>query len=117
MKNLIQVTEAIDQIDNSLRPSYWRCRAIMISLVICAAFVTRIQGQVCDGVCDANNNTSLGSLALHNITTGEGNTAVGAEALLQNTTGLQNTAVGIVALAQNIDGDNNTAVGVAALGV
>ena len=60
-------------------------------------------------------NTSLGTGALQNNTTGEFNTALGLDALLSNTTGGFNTATGINALAANTTGRQNTAFGIQAL--
>ncbi len=77
------------------------------------------------------SNTAIGSLALHNNTTGGSNTAtgslalynnigssntgIGSEALNANTTGVGNTAIGAVALLTNTTGILNTATGVGAL--
>jgi len=46
------------------------------------------------GVAAAQTNTSLGTGALQNNTTGEANTAIGVDALFRNTTGSDNTALG-----------------------
>ena len=67
------------------------------------------------GVAAAQSNTSLGSGALVNNTTGVNNTASGALALAGNTTGDQNTASGVFALFANTSGDFNSASGVNAL--
>ena len=67
------------------------------------------------GVAAAQGNTSLGTDALQNNTTGEFNTASGASALFSNTTGSLNTASGVSALVSNTMGFQNTASGVQAL--
>ncbi len=58
-----------------------------------------------------NNNTGIGSYALHSATTGCCNTATGNNSLLQNTTGGGNTASGDGALYSNSTGGANTAIG------
>ena len=67
---------------------------------------------------DGQNNTALGSGALHNTTTGGFNTGVGSDAVSYNTTGDDNTAVGAGAL-RGVPGtgaaSSNTAIGRAAL--
>ena len=50
------------------------------------------------GVAAAQGNTSLGTGALQNNTTGSYNTAIGLNALFSNTTGSYNTATGVNAL-------------------
>jgi trimeric autotransporter adhesin len=67
------------------------------------------------GVAAAQGNTSLGTGALQNNTTGSFNTAIGLSALFSNSTGSLNTANGVQALFSNTTGDNNTASGVNAL--
>ena len=67
------------------------------------------------GVAAAQGNTSLGTGALQNNTTGSFNTATGSNALTDNTTGSFNSASGANALIGNILGDFNTASGVNAL--
>ena len=70
------------------------------------------------GVAAAQTNTSLGTGALQNNTTGSFNTASGYIALFSNTTGSEcNTreSGGVNALFSNTTGDNNTASGVNAL--
>jgi len=67
------------------------------------------------GGAAAQSNTSLGTGALLNNTTGQYNTASGFDALFSNTTGSLNTANGVNALVFNTTGDNNTASGVNAL--
>jgi hypothetical protein len=67
------------------------------------------------GVAAAQGNTSLGTGAFQDNTTGSFNTASGFQALFSNTTGTLNTANGVNALANNIMGDSNTAGGVDAL--
>ena len=67
------------------------------------------------GVASAQGNTSLGTGALQNNTTGSQNTASGFQALRDNTTGFSNTASGSSALGNNTTGDNNTAIGSGAL--
>jgi Chaperone of endosialidase len=59
-------------------------------------------------------NTSLGTGALQNNTTGSFNTATGASALFSNTTGNANTASGLNVLTNNTTGNNNTAIGAGA---
>ena len=59
------------------------------------------------GVAAAQGNTSLGTGALQNNTTGSFNTASGAFALVGNTTGQYNTASGLNALFGNTTGDKN----------
>jgi hypothetical protein len=59
----------------------------------------------------AQGNTSLGTGALQNNTTGDYNTANGFDALFSNTTGTENTAIGVNALFFNTTGSNNTAIG------
>ena len=49
-------------------------------------------------VAAAQSNTSLGTGALVNNTTGSANTAIGVSALFSNTTGSNNTASGVQAL-------------------
>jgi trimeric autotransporter adhesin len=60
-------------------------------------------------------NTASGFVALFSNTTGSFNTASGADALLLNTTGRVNTASGVDALFSNTTGSANTASGVSAL--
>jgi hypothetical protein len=60
-------------------------------------------------------NTSLGTGALQDNTTGDRNTAIGQRALGNNTTGGENTASGFRALFSNITGFSNTANGDRAL--
>jgi trimeric autotransporter adhesin len=59
----------------------------------------------------AQTNTSLGTGALVNNTTGVNNAAIGNNALFFNTTGSNNTATGVDALVFNSTGDSNTAIG------
>jgi trimeric autotransporter adhesin len=66
------------------------------------------------GVAAAQGNTSLGTGALQNNTTGSFNTATGASALFSNTTGNANTASGLNVLTNNTTGSNNTAIGAGA---
>src|SRR5437016_5923543 len=63
------------------------------------------------GVAAAQGNTSLGTGALQNNTTGSFNTAIGVDALFSNSTGSLNTASGVNALLSNTMGDFNTASG------
>ena len=56
-------------------------------------------------------NTSLGTDALQNNTTGSFNTASGRQAVVNNTTGIANTGIGLNALFSNITGNFNTAIG------
>jgi len=64
---------------------------------------------------NGNQNTAIGSLALHENTTGSRNTASGHEALNGNDTGYWNTATGFEALYSNTSGYRNTAIGHQAL--
>ncbi len=66
-------------------------------------------------VAAAQGNTSLGTGALQNNTTGSLNTASGVNALFSNSTGTNNTAGGLNALRNNTTGSFNTATGVSAL--
>ena len=63
------------------------------------------------GVAAAQGNTSFGTSALQNNTTGEFNTAIGLQALFSNSTGSANTAIGVNALRSNIIGNRNIAIG------
>ena len=63
------------------------------------------------GVVAAQTNTSLGTGALQNNTTGNINTAIGDFALFSNTTGSVNTVHGVNALLSNTMGYDNTASG------
>jgi trimeric autotransporter adhesin len=67
------------------------------------------------GVAAVQSNTSLGTGALVNNTTGVNNTAMGVNTLFFNTRGSQNTAYGPRALYSNTDGLYNTAIGFDAL--
>ena len=60
-------------------------------------------------------NTAVGRLALQKNTEGNSNTALGTNALTNNTTGNLNTAVGRDALNANIEGNENSAIGRLAL--
>ena len=62
-----------------------------------------------------SENTSLGTGALQNNTTGGANTAIGVNALQNNTTGTFNTSGGIAGLLFNTTGNFNTASGGTAL--
>jgi hypothetical protein len=53
------------------------------------------------GIAAAQGNTSLGTGALQNNTTGSFNTAIGFDALFSNTTGGANTASGYQAMDSN----------------
>jgi hypothetical protein len=81
--------------------------SVLISALILSFFLS--------GVAAAQTNTSLGTGALQNNTTGSNNTAVGLDALFSNTTGHANTASGLHALINNVTGIGNTATGVDAL--
>jgi len=74
-------------------------------------FLGQNAGNLTMTVATANNNTAVGSYALHAATTGCCNTATGNNALLQNTTGGGNTASGDGALYSNTTGNGNTATG------
>jgi hypothetical protein len=67
------------------------------------------------GVAAAQDNTSFGTGALQNNTTGSFNTASGVDTLFSNSTGSFNTASGVSALVSNTTGIQNTASGVQAL--
>ena len=67
------------------------------------------------GLLRRRGDTSLGTGALQNNTTGSYNTASGVDALFSNTTGSYNTASGVSALFSNTTGSHNTASGVSAL--
>jgi hypothetical protein len=58
----------------------------------------------------ANNNTALGSWAMHATSSGTSNVAVGNGSLQTNQVGSGNTAIGFLALNQNTAGEN-TAIG------
>jgi hypothetical protein len=57
------------------------------------------------GVAVAQGNTSLGTGALVNNTTGSFNSAIGQDALFSNSTGSLNTATGVNTLLSNTVGD------------
>ena len=86
-----------------------------------ASFFSILMAAVIFSLCLAGvaaaqvNNTSLGTAALQNNTTGSFNTASGFVALFSNTIGRLNTAMGADALLLNTTGDGNTASGVDAL--
>jgi hypothetical protein len=62
------------------------------------------------------DNTTYGSGALQNNTTGQDNNAFGFDALFSNTEGSTNTAIGVFALYSNTGaGSENTAIGDSAL--
>lgn len=63
------------------------------------------------GGSNVDNNTSIGTTALFNNTTGFGNTATGNDALYRNTTGSNNTATGFYTLFNNTTGGLITATG------
>jgi hypothetical protein len=85
-----------------------RCSVLLAALMCLLSLV---------GVAAAQDttNTSLGTGALQNNTTGALNTAIGFEALQSNTTGESNTAIGGEALLSNTTGSFNTASGAGAL--
>jgi hypothetical protein len=136
MKKPIRLTKVIDPIQNSLRPSSWRYRALLIPLVL-ACFALSPTARAVDPPPDGgypngntaegenalfnldtrtgSSNTAIGSIALFSDTTGSDNTAIGDNALSNNTTGSDNTATGLHALLLNTTGNNNTANGVNAL--
>ena len=60
---------------------------------------------------NAFSNTSVGTSALNNITTGDNNTAVGTKSLNNNTTGSDNSALGYGALGKNTTGGDNVSLG------
>jgi hypothetical protein len=66
-------------------------------------------------VVAAQGNTSLGTGALQNNSTGTNNTAIGLNSLFSNTEGSLNTAIGVDALISNTHGAFNTASGFNAL--
>jgi len=63
------------------------------------------------GVAAAQGNTSLGTGALQNNTTGTDNTAIGMQALRSNTTGNSNSAIGAFADVSTGNLTNATAIG------
>jgi trimeric autotransporter adhesin len=67
----------------------------------------------CTPLCDGNNNTALGTVALFSNTTGHDNTAIGAFALTNNTAGYNNTAMGSNSLLFGTTGHDNIAIGFA----
>jgi hypothetical protein len=67
------------------------------------------------GVAGAQGNTSLGTGALQNNTTGNSNTAIGVGALGINTTGDFNTAIGAGATVFAVNLTNATAIGQGAI--
>jgi Chaperone of endosialidase len=117
MKNPVQFKEATHPIQNSLGPTSWRCRALLILLTFAIAWfaLSPAARAICEDSCLDNYNTAQGEDALFSNTTGEGNTAFGFNALYYNTTGSQNTATGSGALASNTTGNQNTANGTDAL--
>lgn len=64
---------------------------------------------------DISSNTSIGSTALLNNTTGQINSSFGSDALFSNTTGTYNTAIGGQSLYSNTISDYNTSVGAISL--
>ncbi|GAB2609538.1 hypothetical protein GCM10027035_02370 [Emticicia sediminis] len=60
-------------------------------------------------------NTSLGSRALSQVSTGLGNVGIGYVALANVTTGQYNLGIGTSALQQTVGGGSNTAIGAGAL--
>jgi trimeric autotransporter adhesin len=84
----------------------WFCSVLIAGLIFSLSLL---------GVAAAQGNTSLGTDALQNNTTGTFNTAIGQRALFSNTTGGSNTAIGGNALISNTFGDFNTASGTFAL--
>jgi hypothetical protein len=67
------------------------------------------------GVAMAQGNTSLGTGALQNNTTGTFNTAIGQSALFSNTMGTLNTAIGVQANVSAGNLLNATAIGCGAI--
>ncbi len=63
-----------------------------------------------------NQNTSIGSIAMHSMIKGNRNTAVGAQALRYNAEGQNNTVIGQSAMLTLTKGDNNTVIGSGACG-
>ena len=61
------------------------------------------------------SNTAVGSMALHNNTTGYANVAIGFQPMAGNTTGIFNEAIGENALIANTTGGYNVAIGEEAL--
>jgi Chaperone of endosialidase len=137
MKNPVQLTETIDPIQTSLRPSSWRCQALLVSLAFGLACLAisppaRAVSPPPDGGYSNGNtaegedalfsldpsslgeNTAVGFHALYNDIVGFGNTAIGWGAL-EFTTGAGNTATGVGALGANTSGVSNTANGFQAL--
>jgi len=77
--------------------------SVLMAALISLPFLAEIAG--------AQTNTTLGTGALQNNTTGTNNTAVGGNALFTNNTGSNNTATGLNALLSNTTGTFNTANG------
>jgi trimeric autotransporter adhesin len=119
MKNPIQLTKTIDPIQNSLRPSSWRCRALIIPLAFgLACFAISPPARAVDPPPDGgyqNQNTAEGEDALFSLDTGAGygNTAMGFGAMYYTETGQVNAAFGVYALQFN-SGDFNTGIGTVA---
>ena len=116
MKNPVQLTEAIDPIQNSLRPSPWRCRALIMPLAFgIACFAISPTARAVDPPPDGgyqNQNTAEGDDALFalDLNLGPGNTAIGWHALFDTRDGQENAACGAAALEFN-SGSFNTGIG------
>jgi hypothetical protein len=89
--------------------------ALLPSLAIPAAVVTRPCNSALYKNTTGGSNTATGAFALQFNTTGLSNTANGFDALNNNTGGSGNTATGIGALVNNMTGGGNTAIGANAL--
>src|SRR5262249_33756249 len=86
--------------------------ALIFSLCLAGVAAAQARPSSCSG---SVGNTSLGTNALINNTTGRNNTAIGVATLAANTTGRNNTAIGDTTLAANTTGNGNTAIGFQAL--
>jgi uncharacterized coiled-coil protein SlyX len=82
--------------------------SVLLAVLIVSLFLV-------GGAAAQTENTSLGTGALQNNTTGETNTAIGFNALFNNNVGDGNTASGDNALSSNTTGSGNTASGSSAL--
>jgi hypothetical protein len=92
-----------------------RIRSVRFSLGAVLLVALSIAGMVRAAAAQTDTNTSLGSGALGNNTTGTDNTGLGFDALFENTTGTNNTAVGASTLGASVNASYNTAIGASAL--
>ncbi len=119
MNDLIQPTNTIPAVSDSLSRSPLRRDLLVIALVLaCLALSPTRKAFGVSPPPDGgypNQNTAEGEDALFSLTTGLNNTALGFNALFSNTAGNENTAVGFDALVHNTTGRDNTANGLEAL--